>query len=193
MSYDYNGYAAFTEKTAIYPQQVAAEYLALGLCSEAAECVELIDKLRNAGPGRLAEEIGGEIGDVLWYCARMAVTFNFDFHVIVGEAKKRYDAQYSSLETLLRELTVDCGLIAGKIKKQLRDGHAWNGEQREEARQYIAEKLIHIITTVVYLSDELFRTGCRRYGNLERILDENRAKLESRLARNVLSGDGSYR
>lgn len=189
----YNDYASFTATTAIYPEQVAAEYLTLGLCSEVAECLELIDTGRQRNRTYLGNEIGGEAGDCVWYVARLAVTYGFDFDGIVNKAKAGYKPSSFDIETLLQRMAVMSGLIAGKVKKALRDGHKWTGEEREEVRQYIRQCLTSIVQLLMHLSDWMYANHCSEYGSFDKIMQQNRKKLQSRLERNVLSGSGNHR
>lgn len=69
-----NEYQEKTAKTAVYPQDSALEYLALGLVNEAGEVAGKIKKyLRGDGVcfGELREQIEAESGDVLWYLAQL--------------------------------------------------------------------------------------------------------------------------
>lgn len=188
----YNDYAAFTATTAIYPDQVAAPYLALGLCSEAAECIELMYAQSNVA--MLGHELGGEMGDVMWYSARLAATYDISFDELVRRAKASHRFKLEvDLHKTLDEITMRSGLIAGKIKKQLRDGQSWTGEQREDARQYITEQLTVILRLAIDVTDWLYAHHNAEYSSFDKLLQMNRKKLESRQSRGVLSGDGSNR
>ena len=83
-------------------------------------------------------------------------------------------------------LTSEAGEVAGKIKKQIRDGHAWSGEQREEARQFILKE----VGDVLWYCAEL----CSLYGvSLSDVMTANLDKLASRSARGTIAGDGDAR
>jgi NTP pyrophosphatase (non-canonical NTP hydrolase) len=74
---DFDAYQTATEETAIYPKQVGIVYTGLGLASEAGEVVGQMKKaFRDDGGGNLTMErrasILAEVGDVLWYCARLS-------------------------------------------------------------------------------------------------------------------------
>lgn len=189
---NYSDYAAFCETTAIYPEHVAAEYLALGLCSEAAECVELFvtEKRRDT---MLPLLIGAECGDVQWYVARKCALYGFEFGQVVSDAKRAYLPCPYDVSMPLTELTVETGLIAGKVKKQLRDGANWNGEQREDARQYIRDRLVRIVVLSMQVTDKLHEMGAHGYGSYDKLLGKNIEKLSSRKARGALGGDGDNR
>ena len=71
----FNEYQEFTKQTAIYPQNRALEYLCLGLASEAGEVAGKLKKIIRDEDGQVSPEnsqkMAKEIGDVLWYCARL--------------------------------------------------------------------------------------------------------------------------
>ena len=68
MDFDY--YQTKTESTAIYPEDQALEYLALGLNGEAGEVAEKVKKHIRDGE-EIDEEFAKELGDVMWYLARL--------------------------------------------------------------------------------------------------------------------------
>lgn len=76
----FDGYQESTQKTAIYPEEQALEYLALGLNGEAGEVAEKIKKHIRDGK-ELDEDFAKELGDVLWYLARL----NDELNASLGE------------------------------------------------------------------------------------------------------------
>ena len=70
---EFDGYQDFAETTAIYPEELALEYLTLGLCSEAGEVAGKIKKLIRDQESKEGdkEDIAKELGDVLWYVANL--------------------------------------------------------------------------------------------------------------------------
>lgn len=58
-----------TRETAIYPKDQAIAYLTLGLTSEAGEVADLVKK--NIRDGKKLDHLPKELGDVLWYVARL--------------------------------------------------------------------------------------------------------------------------
>mgnify|MGYP003680365652 FL=1 len=73
---DFNSYQRTAITTAIYPATHKILYPALGLAGEAGEVANKVKKLVRDGtsslPKEWKEQIGSEIGDVLWYCAVLA-------------------------------------------------------------------------------------------------------------------------
>ena len=63
-------YQEETRRFAIYPQKEAIAYLGLGLASEAGEVAGKLKKSIRDDHFEL-EELVSEVGDVLWYCARL--------------------------------------------------------------------------------------------------------------------------
>jgi NTP pyrophosphatase (non-canonical NTP hydrolase) len=77
-----NDYQKEAAKTAIYPREAAVTYPTLGLCGEAGEVAEKVKKaVRDDGgsvTGSRREEIGKELGDVLWYLSNLAADLGFN-------------------------------------------------------------------------------------------------------------------
>lgn len=67
---DFTHYQEKTSETAIYPEDQALQYLALGLNGEAGEVAEKIKKHIRDGK-ELDEDFAKELGDVLWYLAQL--------------------------------------------------------------------------------------------------------------------------
>lgn len=67
---EFDHYQDKTEETAIYPEDEAISYLALGLNGEAGEVAEKIKK--------------HELGDILWYLSRLADELGFDMDDVAG-------------------------------------------------------------------------------------------------------------
>lgn len=89
-------YQKMTAATAIYPRSSALEYTTLGLVSEAGEVAGKVKKaIRDdlgALTGQRREEIVDELGDVLWYAARLADELDVPLSVVMeGNLRKLYD------------------------------------------------------------------------------------------------------
>jgi len=66
-------YQEATRETAVYPKCEALQYLTLGLASEAGEVASLVKKWIRGDRECIDEELmEKELGDVLWYLARLA-------------------------------------------------------------------------------------------------------------------------
>lgn len=82
----FNKYQEKTRETAIYPKEKALEYTAFGLFSEAGEVAGKFKKMIRDKGGILDDEvksaISDEIGDVLWYAARLSDELGISFETI---------------------------------------------------------------------------------------------------------------
>jgi len=81
MNYDYltgmfegfDYYQAKCNLTAVFPEDLAVEYLTMGLCSEAGEVAGKVKKkIRDGEALTFKEDISAELGDVFWYLAVLA-------------------------------------------------------------------------------------------------------------------------
>lgn len=79
MSKGFSEYQKETRQTAIYPPEKALEYLCLGLASEAGEVAGKMKKVIRDTPNEFPKkEMISELGDVLWYLARLADELGVD-------------------------------------------------------------------------------------------------------------------
>ena len=69
---DFDEYQDATEETAIYPEDIGLIYTTLGLVGESGEIAEKLKKFLREGDDEYIEEMEDELGDVLWYLARVA-------------------------------------------------------------------------------------------------------------------------
>ena len=80
-----NEYQQQAKETAIYPKDVAASYLALGVAGEAGEVAEEVKKCLRRGylsdgsdfPDDRLKNLYEELGDVLWYVANLCSELDF--------------------------------------------------------------------------------------------------------------------
>ena len=84
---DFNEYQTQTASTAIYPSTRALEYLALGVSSESGEIAGKVKKLIRDGYSKMSKEeweknLASEIGDVLWYLARLSDELGYSLEEI---------------------------------------------------------------------------------------------------------------
>lgn len=100
---DFDAYQEWTRTTAVYPVSTKIEelsYLALGLNGEAGEVADKVKRiLRDRDDGAdpiTAESIAYELGDVLWYLARLADALGF------GLSEIAVANQYKLMQRLAR-------------------------------------------------------------------------------------------
>ena len=82
-SQSFDGYQDFAETTAIYPEDKALEYLALGLASEAGEVAGKVKKLIRDGEMSV-EDLAKELGDVVWYVSQLCTELDLYFSDVMG-------------------------------------------------------------------------------------------------------------
>jgi NTP pyrophosphatase (non-canonical NTP hydrolase) len=77
-----NDYQLAASATAIYPDEMRITYPTLGLAGEAGEIANKVKKIYRDNSGVVSieklEDLGGEIGDVLWYLAALATDLGLD-------------------------------------------------------------------------------------------------------------------
>ena len=91
-----------------------------------------------------------------------------------------------AIEYVALGLASEAGEVAGKIKKAIRDGRNWSGEQREDHRQNVKAELGDVLWYVSELARQLNLT-------LDDVMQHNIDKLESRQKRGTLTGNGDNR
>lgn len=88
---NFKQYMDFTNTTAIYPDDHALEYLALGLASEAGEVAGVLKKkIRdNTSFSETREKLKAELGDVMWYVAQLCYLHDLDIdHILMANIAK---------------------------------------------------------------------------------------------------------
>lgn len=68
--------------------------LALGVAGEAGEVADLVKKHIGHGHPLDREKLSKELGDVLWYVARMAATIGYDLAFIANQNIDKLTARY---------------------------------------------------------------------------------------------------
>lgn len=93
---NFDEYQAAAETTAIFPDDYAIPYTALGLGNEAGEVQGVVKKyLRGDRKWEdTREKIKGELGDVLWYLSAVATAWNIDLDSI---AEQNLDKLFSRM------------------------------------------------------------------------------------------------
>ena len=67
---DFETYKEWTRTTAVYPKDIEEQYLVMGLANEVGEFLGKCKK-ELRGDGVTLEDKIGELGDVMWYIARL--------------------------------------------------------------------------------------------------------------------------
>ncbi len=77
-------YQTLCADTAVFPQEVALQYLTLKLAGETGEVAELVGKHFRGDPDKkdIRDALGKELGDVMWYIAMLADHFDFNLSEI---------------------------------------------------------------------------------------------------------------
>ena len=203
-------YNAFTVTTAKYPTdivQLAGNvsagmlYTGIGLANEVGELAELFDQEAVKEEFRVEryQKAWHELGDVQWYAARLcAETPELPrFDVLVQEGMQRLaDAEYREVRIsgydLQSALCAHAGRVLGVIKKMMRDGATWSGEKRAENIAELRGALAAVIAVSVEYAERTGPlVGCE--GGYEKLLFDNREKLNGRKERGTLQGDGDIR
>ena len=91
--YNFDEYQKWTRSTAVYPKKFARFYCVLGLVNEAGEVAGKEKKLVRGdyNEAQVIPMIEAELGDVLWYVARVADEYGLSLQRIV-------DANVTKLE-----------------------------------------------------------------------------------------------
>lgn len=82
---DFDTYQAQAIRTKVYPKDVEIIYPALGLAGEAGEVANKVKKIyrtMDTTQHPTPDQIGEEIGDVLWYAAVLADDLGLDLQVL---------------------------------------------------------------------------------------------------------------
>ena len=96
---EFETYQYFARKTAVFPKEFTVIYPAMGVASEAGECLEKIkkqlrDKNCNWDDVEFKEKVAKEMGDVLWYLANLAEDLGMNLNDVAElNLKKLKDRQ----------------------------------------------------------------------------------------------------
>jgi NTP pyrophosphatase (non-canonical NTP hydrolase) len=92
-------YQEWTLSTAIYPDAGKGTlpelmYCALGLSGEAGEVANYVKKLQRDGDSaELRAAVAKELGDVMWYAARMASALGIDLQQTISDNKAKLESR----------------------------------------------------------------------------------------------------
>ena len=111
---DWNAYEEATNATAVYPHANTGSveelaYIALGLageCGESVDCIKKIYRGREQQDDKkvqeLEEKLHEELGDVLWYLARMTKAMNFNLEELMEANLKKLNIRAEDGELVFR-------------------------------------------------------------------------------------------
>ena len=100
--------------TAVFPREVALEYLTLGLVGECGELANKVKKLLRGDyqtpleEGRAHGLILQELGDILWYVATLSEEFNTPLSMVAVSNLLKLSQRYN------KNLIMGCGDERGK-------------------------------------------------------------------------------
>ena len=96
-AFTFDEYHAEAKETAIYPHNMKILYPALGLTGEAGEVANKVKKIVRDGVDKMPpdwrEQIAGELGDVLWYCAAIASDLNMSLGQIAMSNRNKLNSR----------------------------------------------------------------------------------------------------
>ncbi len=148
--------------------------MSLGLCGECGEVMELLD---TPGIDPDMALLPKEMGDVIYYWARICKAFDFSPSELWPQSPIPRATDPSLFRVVLR-LTASCGKVAEALKKHVRDD-SLDRDKLEQGLRGVAENWLLL---------------CRMYGlDVPAILEANRLKVEDRRSRGVLRGNGDNR
>jgi NTP pyrophosphatase (non-canonical NTP hydrolase) len=153
------------------------KYYALGLCGEVAEVIEKMN------PPSDALSVGLEMGDVMWYVARLKFWIGAEhpsfFMLPIGDLATWHPApSQADVHRHLIALVVETGRVAEKVKKKFRDGVF--------DETFVADRLFQVLWRLAHVAGHHGFT-------LADVADLNVDKLEKRLGRGTISGTGDAR
>ncbi len=187
-------YVEFTRTTAVYPKEFAHTYLGLAVNDEIGELVEKLQPYaanvmsapvidNHATVNRIGKYVLAEAGDVMYYITRCCDEYDCDLEDVIRKADYIGDA---TIPAALLTLVVAGSRIAGREKKQLRDGATWNEQKQVDNLRIIMACLSDAYASLAVI--------CRFFGyTMEHVMFCNREKLQDRKDRGVIKGDGDNR
>jgi NTP pyrophosphatase (non-canonical NTP hydrolase) len=167
---------------AVYPitttKRIDYAYLVLGLIGELHELCNESYTFRNEAA------VLSELGDVMWYIARLIDTFDIDAKVVAAlawnQAENLPEAHSPNHRVYLAEMKYAADALADPAKKTIRnDG-------------YTIDKAM-VIRTVCTILARISRIAQYFGASPERVMGLNIEKLKHRQEQNTLAGDGHGR
>ena len=180
---DFNTYIEKTRETAVYPENYERDYVIHGLVDELGELMRISQEVQGSvdkdiGSTTHVTQVCKEMGDAMWYLARLADHFNFDL-IEHFEEPHEVEMNLEEGQARVQEAFLQAAKINGFQKKSVRDD---------------ADKVSHIEAAAANILFEL-RKAAHHFGlfDLRVVMRRNIEKLFDRKARNVIHGDGDNR
>lgn len=175
MSEIIDNYQTLCSKTAIYPNLGKNfNYPLLGLGGEIGELIEKLEQIKQNNRFDV-NEIIGELGDNLWYCAMCCFELSDNF--------KYYDIFTLEVPRTLSQLPILFGKMCNKFKKVQRDHE---GILSDETKRFLLKHTMWII--------HIIKSMCIDFKlDFEQVLQKNIDKLQDRMEKNKIKGEGDNR
>lgn len=163
-------------------------YPAFGLIGEMGEVSEKMSAIDGSISVTEHQELAKELGDVMWYLARMCVETGTTMRDVFERAVTR-SAEEPELPPHAASMVLSgrIGRVSERIKKAIRDDDVSFDESLPQSRlEALREDLVTVASAYIELVSSLRLT-------LDAVADMNLAKLTSRHERGVWKGDGDNR
>jgi len=187
---EFSVYQYRTSDTAVYPNDTALHYLALGIFGECGEIANKVKKLLRGdyeGKGvdahnKFVDGIIDECGDVMWYCAQLLLKTNTDFgNLSKYETFEEYSTSQKKLASTYTSGPAEIVLQLGRSVGYLSDiigGQGFNDEYIGD----VTACVMSITQSICLLSLVLDRP-------FTSIFTLNLDKLKERQGNNTIKGD----
>lgn len=183
-------YAEATNQFAVFPDEVALDYVWLGLANEAAELLGKYKKVLR-GDKTFEEQLPdlkAEEGDSVWYFAQYVLKYNISIDLLeVYDEQLSYSASKSTIMELFEDLMYIISCLP-KIGKDKQNDTLTVVDLKEEFANI--QYRTSFCKAIYFILKELAR---RFYSNLNEIMNDNLNKLSDRKERGVIKGSGDLR
>jgi NTP pyrophosphatase (non-canonical NTP hydrolase) len=187
---EFSTYQYRTSDTAVYPNDVALHYLALGVFGECGEIANKVKKMLRGdydGKGvdahnKAVDGIIDEAGDVMWYCAQLLLKTNVDFgNLSKYETFEDYSTSQKKLASTYTSGPAELVLQLGRSVGYLSDIIGGQGFDDE----YIGD----VTTCVMSITQSICLLALVLDRPFTSIFTLNLDKLKERSGNNTIKGD----
>lgn len=183
---NFKDYQEQASKTALYKKETALEYTILGLVNEAGEVADAYKQILKAGQNsQSALNLAKESGDCLWYLSQVVRELGLEIDVELSALTEKYADSVNdetSLQIAILSLVFESGEVAGIYKKVLRGDKSLDDSNKAKILNRCNDVLWSLYLIVKWVGYDL-----------NTIAEMNIAKLNDRLNRGVIKGDGDNR